>query len=117
VRGPRITVTCECGEKRSLRYGERWPCEACGRTWDTGQIPADEYRGFARDLRRPKLVALGVALALAGVIAIVALFTTLGFLFTLPFILGGVAILAGPPWKRWVRRRMARRPSWELHPE
>ena len=24
LKGPPITVTCECGEKRELAYGERW---------------------------------------------------------------------------------------------
>src|SRR3712207_76550 len=38
VQGPPITITCECGEKRALRYGTRWTCERCGRTWDTNQI-------------------------------------------------------------------------------
>ena len=31
LRGPPIAVTCECGEKRDLRYGEEWTCESCGR--------------------------------------------------------------------------------------
>ena len=42
-RGPPITLTCECGEKRDLSYGERWECEKCGRTWDTGRIPHEQY--------------------------------------------------------------------------
>jgi hypothetical protein len=117
MRGPPISITCECGEARSLRYGERWTCERCGRTWNTEQIPADEYRGFVRTMRRPKLVAIGVALGLAAVVAVVAAFTSLGLLFTLPVLLGGVAILAGPLWKRSVRQRFASRPRWELHPE
>jgi hypothetical protein len=117
VRGPPISITCECGERRSLRYGERWTCEQCGRTWNTEQIPAEEYQRLIRHLRRPKLVALGIALALAGFVAVVALVVNLSLLFTLPILLGGIAILAGPPWKRWVRRRVADRPRWELHAE
>lgn len=39
LRGPPISITCECGENRSLRYGEQWTCESCGRRWDTSQIP------------------------------------------------------------------------------
>ncbi len=110
-------ITCECGEKRSLGYGERWTCEKCGQAWNTAQIPEDEYRGFVRDVRRPKLVAVAVALGLAGVVALVAVLVNLGLLLTLPILLGGVAILAGPVWKKAVRRRIADRPRWELHPE
>jgi hypothetical protein len=116
MRGPPISITCECGEARSLPYGERWTCEQCGRRWNTEQIP-EEYRGFVRTMRRPKLVALAAALGLAGLVAAVAAFTNLGLLFALPILLGGVAILAGPVWKRSVRQRIAGRPRWELHPE
>ena len=42
-RGPPITVTCDCGEKRHLRYGERWTCEKCGKTWNTNRIPVEQY--------------------------------------------------------------------------
>ena len=31
-RGPPITLTCDCGERRYLRYGERWTCEKCKKT-------------------------------------------------------------------------------------
>ncbi len=108
---------CECGEARSLRYGRRWTCERCGRTWSTERIPAEEYERFARDLRRPKLVALGIALLLAAVVLGVALIVNLGLLLTLPVLLAGVAIFAGPFWKKAVRQRFAERPRWELHPE
>jgi hypothetical protein len=117
VRGPPISVTCECGERRSLRYGERWTCEKCGRKWNTEQIPAEEYRQLVRDLRRPKLVALGGAAVFAAAVTALALATDLGLLFALPILLGAIAIIAGPPWKRWVRRRVAERPRWELHAE
>ncbi len=108
MRGPPISITCECGEERSLPYGERRTCEQCGRRWNTEQIPAEEYRGFVRTMRRPKLVALAAALGLAGLVAAVAAFTNLGLLFALPILLGGVAIFAGPVWKRSVRQRSSR---------
>jgi hypothetical protein len=117
VRGPPITITCECGKTRSLRYGDRWTCERCGRSWNTEQIPAEDYRRFVRSFRQPKLVAIGAALALAGAVAIAAFAVNRGLLFTLPILLAGVAILAGPVWKKAVRRRIAERPRWELHPE
>ena len=46
--GPPITITCECGEKRDLRYGEQWQCERCGKRWDTRQIPAEQYEAIRR---------------------------------------------------------------------
>ena len=64
LRGPPIAVTCECGEKRDLRYGEEWTCENCGRRWDTNQIPHEQYAAIRRTQLRfrvlPVLYGLGV---------------------------------------------------------
>ena len=48
LRGPPIALTCECGEKRELAYGERWRCQSCGRSWDTNRIPAEQYQEIRR---------------------------------------------------------------------
>jgi hypothetical protein len=48
LRGPPIAVTCECGDKRDLRYGEVWGCQKCGRRWDTNQIPPEQYEGIRK---------------------------------------------------------------------
>lgn len=51
---PKITITCDCGEKRKLAYGESYTCE-CGRSWSTAQIPAGDYeaiRSLDRRYRR-----------------------------------------------------------------
>ena len=58
-----------------------------------------------------------VALTIAGALAIVALIVNPAMLIIIPILIGGVAILAGPPWKKIVRRRIAERPRWELTPE
>ena len=42
-RGPLITLSCECGARRELHYGEQWHCENCGRTWNTNRIPLEQY--------------------------------------------------------------------------
>ena len=47
---PKITITCDCGEKRKLDYGESYVCE-CGRAWSTKQIPAADYEAI-RELDR-----------------------------------------------------------------
>ncbi|HEX2371413.1 MAG TPA: hypothetical protein VHI33_02240, partial [Solirubrobacterales bacterium] len=46
LRGPPITVTCECGEKRDLGYGEAWACDGCGRRWNTARIPPQQYEAI-----------------------------------------------------------------------
>jgi hypothetical protein len=117
MRGPAITVTCECGEARSLGYGERWTCESCGRRWNTGQIPAAEYQGLVRDLRRYRLQMILAGVAAAVVLVVLVLFVDEGLVLVVPVIFGLAAILYGPVWKRKVRRRIAERPRWQLRPE
>jgi hypothetical protein len=117
VRGFPIQVTCECGNERSLAYGERWRCERCEREYDTARIPEAEYRGLMRDLRRYRLEMVGAALAIAAVFLPLAFFVNMGLLFVLPFLLAFGAIFYGPVWKKRVRRRIAERPRWELEPE
>ncbi len=31
-RGPKITLTCRCGERNYVHYGDVWTCQKCGRT-------------------------------------------------------------------------------------
>ncbi|HEY6397046.1 MAG TPA: hypothetical protein VIX82_06290 [Solirubrobacteraceae bacterium] len=66
-RGPPITVACECGERRDLKYGERWQCDRCGRKYDTNRIPMDEYAAIrerqVRNRVAPTLVALLIVAA------------------------------------------------------
>src|SRR5919109_1749517 len=78
TKGPPITVTCECGERHELFYGERWTCPSCGRGYDSAQIPADEYAVIRRlQLRyRAVPIALGVTVA-----ALAIAFTLTGNIF------------------------------------
>lgn len=117
MRGPPITITCDCGEAGSLRYGERWQCPRCGRRWSTEQIPAAEYEGLVRDLRRFKLQMVVAVLVVLAVFVPLIVFVNQGFVFVVPLLLGGAAIFYGPIWKRRVRRRVADAPRWELHPD
>jgi hypothetical protein len=66
MKGPPITVTCKCGDVRQVPYGETWPCERCGRRWNTSQIPADVYWGIMREMRNYRLIVIGIALALGA---------------------------------------------------
>ena len=117
MRGPPIHVTCECGNERDLRYGERWECDRCGRIWNTEQIPVGEYQGLVNDLRRLRVSAMIAAGCGVAAVLLLAYFVNPGFLFIGAIVLALAAILLGPLWKKRVRRIVAERPRWELHPE
>ncbi|MEP6892988.1 MAG: hypothetical protein ABI927_04320 [Gaiellaceae bacterium] len=112
---PPITIKCDCGASASVPYGERWHCDACGRTWDTTQIPAEEYTTLLRSMRRYKLLTVGPPLLAAAVL--IPLMVKVGIQFG---ILLFVAVLL---WRLYavpgLRRRASRRviegnPKWML---
>jgi hypothetical protein len=117
VKGAPITIRCECGEARHVDYGESWVCESCGRRWNTAQIPAAEYWGIMREMRRMRLSVIGVALALTLVFGLLALFVAESLLLVLPVVLAGWLVLYMPWWRRKVRRRARSVPKWNLRPE
>ena len=115
-RGPPITLTCECGEKREVRYGESWECEGCGRSFDTRRIPLEEYAAIHRARVRDRLLPAAVLLLVAGV--------------ALAFVLSGrwpaavvIVPLSGFVWSTFVRparrrrqyRAIAELPRWEIN--
>jgi hypothetical protein len=118
LRGPPITITCECGEKRDLRYGETWDCERCGKRWNTRQIPPEQYELIRRTQLRFRLVPI----ALGTVVAALAIFFTLtGNIFNV-FVLLPMAMVVWfsfvrPAHRRRYRRAIADLPRWELRPE
>ena len=114
-KGPPIALTCECGEKRELHYGESWQCESCGRSFDTRRIPLEEYAAIHRARVRDRILP---AVALVGVAAVAT-----------AFVLSGrwpaavvVVPLCGFVWSTFIRparrrrqyREMAERPRWEI---
>ena len=117
LRGPPIAVTCKCGEKRDLSYGEDWTCESCGRRWDTAQIPAEQYEAIRRTQLRFRVLPVAYGLVVAGT----ALFFILtGNTFSV-FILLPLALMLWfyfvRPWhRRRYRRAIAELPRWELRP-
>jgi hypothetical protein len=114
-RGPPITVKCECGQQRELRYGERWRCDGCGRNYDTNRIPADEYASFHRNRVRDRFLPGAVFLALGG--AVLA-FVLTGYPFGAILIVGAVGFMWGtfvrPVRRRRQYRAIADRPSWKI---
>ena len=73
-KGPPITVTCECGQKRDLQYGEQWQCEGCGRSYDTRKIPLKEYAAIRRTQLRYRIIPLtaGIILLAATIVFFIA---------------------------------------------
>lgn len=117
-RGPPIKVTCECGEVRSLHYGERWQCEKCGRRYDTSKIPVAEYDAIRNAHRRRMLIPLAVAaVVLVGGAALVITGRPLAAVIIVPGL--------GYIWAQWIRpaRRdkqraeLANLPKWEIKAE
>ena len=117
LRGPPIAVTCECGAKKDLAYGETWTCEECGRRWNTEQIPAEEYRALSDAIKRyQRQSILFAAVMLAIFIPLVVLVDVR---------LGVTGLILFFAWAFLVRPRMRRRlldkvrsgPRWQLSPE
>jgi hypothetical protein len=118
LRGPPITITCECGEKRDLRYGEAWQCERCGTRWDTAQIPAEQYEAIRRLQWRFRVVPIVLGLVVA---ALAIFFTLTGNIFNV-FVLLPLAMViwftfVRPVHQRRYRRAISDLPRWELRPQ
>jgi Flp pilus assembly protein TadB len=117
MKGPPITIECECGERREVPYGERWECERCGRHWNTQQIPPEEYEGLLRRMRRFRFEVLAFALAAAAVLVPLIVFVSSAFIFVAPMAAAIWLFLYLPYWRRRARRAAREAPRWELHPE
>jgi Flp pilus assembly protein TadB len=117
VAGPRITVTCDCGEQRQLAYGESYACD-CGRTWSTAQIPAEEYDQLGALVRRYRMYGWIVGVAFALVLLLFLLTRPLVLLIVIPTVLMLWVAYLRPLVRRRYRRSMAALSrSWELRPE
>lgn len=118
LRGPPISVACDCGAKRDLGYGERWACEGCGRQWDTRQIPAEEYAAIRRTQMRFRVLPVVMGL-LVATLAIV--FTLTGNIYSVFFLLPIATttwfVFLRPAHRRRYRESIAKLPRWTLHPD
>ena len=114
---PPITITCECGERKSVAYGDRWTCDTCGRSWNTRQIPAEEYEGLLRRMRRHKIEAVASGAIAAAVL--IALIVAGGprFILLIPMVMAAWLFLFLPFWRRRYRRTALSSPRWQLEPE
>jgi hypothetical protein len=115
-KGPLITVTCECGRKRELHYGERWKCEGCGRRYDTGKIPLEEYAAIRRTQMRYRLVPLLSGLFLLA--AMIAFFIAGGVfsaLVAVAFVFASWSMFGRPFFRSRYRRALSKNlPTWNI---
>jgi hypothetical protein len=118
TKGPPITLTCECGEKRELSYGERWDCEKCGRSWNTSRIPREQYE----EIRKLSLRYRALPIGFGALVAALAIFFTLtgnifSVFFLLPVALTTWFVFLRPLWRKRYRQAVRTLPKWELRPE
>ncbi len=118
LKGPPITVTCECGVRRDLPYGERWKCEKCGRAWDTNRIPREQYE----QIRRTSLRYRALPVAFGALVATVALFfiltgNTFSVFLLLPVSLTFWFVFVRPIHRRRYREAVKDLPRWQLRAE
>jgi hypothetical protein len=117
MRGPPITVRCDCGEIAYVPYGDRWQCPRCSRKWDTNQIPSEDYWGIIKEMRRYRLNVIVAAVVLGIVLLFLGRY--LGArVFPLGVVVAGLfSIFYMPRWRRRVRARARSLPTWQLRPE
>jgi hypothetical protein len=115
-KGPLITVTCECGQSRQLRYGERWKCEGCGRRYDTQKIPLEEYATIRRtQLRHRMFPLLSGLLLLVCTLVFFATGKTVGALVAIPFLLASWGVFGRPFFRSRYRRALSKNlPTWNI---
>jgi hypothetical protein len=115
-KGPLITVTCECGQRRELRYAERWQCEGCGRRFDTSKIPLEEYAAIRRTQLRYRMIPLISGLVLlVGDIAFFLSGRAYGALIAVPFLLASWVMFGRPFFRSRYRRKLSEHlPTWNL---
>jgi hypothetical protein len=115
-KGPLITVKCECGQRRDLRYGERWKCDGCGRRYDTNKIPMEEYAAIRRTQLRYRMIPLGACLLLlAAMIAFFIAGRVFSAVVAVAFVVASWATLGRPFFRSRYRKALSNSlPKWEI---
>jgi hypothetical protein len=118
LRGPPITVACECGVRAELAYGERWVCPSCGRAYDTAKIPSEEYQRIRRTQLRFRILPVLYALFVSAVaVFFIATGNAFSVFLLLPISLTAWFMLIRPVHRARYRQAIADRPSWDLRAE
>ena len=120
MAAPRITLRCDCGKSEALvAYGERWTCDACGRTYDTNGIPAEDFAAIQAMRRRYRIIGYAGAILVAAFMLLLALTAQPFQLFIgLPFILLLWFTYVRPVMRsRYMRRVGELQRTWTLKAE
>jgi hypothetical protein len=102
VKGPAITLRCDCGSEGRAAYGESWACPTCGRTYDTTRIPAGDYGEIASLDRRYKRASWAIVSVLAVMVLLAALTRQM-----IPTFAGLALVLLS--WFLWIKPVVHRR--------
>jgi hypothetical protein len=117
-KGPPITVKCECGERRELRYGERWRCEGCGRSYDTNRIPLQEYASLRHDRVHDRILPSFIFATLACVVLVLVLIgRPLAAVLVVALVGFFWGTFARPARRRRQYKAIADRPRWQIKAE
>jgi hypothetical protein len=114
---PAIKVTCECGEFRSLPYGEQWKCETCGRRWNTEQIPAEEYRALSDAIKRYQRQSILFAAVMLAIFIPLVVIVDVRLGVTGLILFFAWALLVRPRQRRRLLDKVRSGPRWQLSPE
>lgn len=117
MREPTIGITCDCGESHSVAYGDRWQCENCGRNWDTGQIPTEEYRRLSRAIRRYQLESLAFAAIMLAIFVPLMVIVDVRLGITGLIVFFAWALLLRPRQRRRLLESTRGAARWKLKPE
>jgi hypothetical protein len=116
--GPRITLTCKCGEVNYLQYGEEWTCPQCARHWNTRRIPLEQYAAIRRTQLKFRRIPIAVStLALICVVAFLIAGKPFAGLILVAFAATAWSMFARPFHKRRYREALAKLPKWEIEPD
>jgi hypothetical protein len=118
LRGPPITLDCECGESAEVAYGERWQCPACGRRYDTARIPREDYERIRRTQLRFRILPVAYGLFFSAVaVFFIATGNAFSVFFLLPISLMAWFLLIRPIHRSRYRQAIADLPRWDLRAE
>jgi len=118
MKGPPITISCQCGESAEVAYGEQWQCPNCGRRYDSSRIPAEDYERIRRTQLRYRILPVAYGL----IVSIIAMFFILtgnafSVFFLLPVAVMAWFMLIRPVHRRRYREAIADLPRWDLRAE
>ena len=115
LKGPPVTIACECGNSAEVAYGTSWQCDRCGRRYDTSKIPRDQYDRIRNLTLRYRAIPIGLG---AVSIALAIFFTLTGNVFSVFILLPSVLLiwfmLIRPAHRRSFEKAVSNLPTWDL---